>query len=116
MTECLVERHCTPCEGGVEPLTPEQCEELIRALHTDWSLGNDGLEISRTFNFPAYEHTLDFTNAVARIAISEDHHPVLTVAYGSCHVSFTTHAIGGLSDNDFICAAKVDRLVEATLD
>ena len=106
----LVTRQCKPCEGGVEPLTPEQVSELMAALHEDWVLSNDGLEISRRFEFPAYSRTLGFANAVAWIAISEGHHPVLTVSYGSCDVSYTTHAIDGLSDNDFICAAKIDRL------
>lgn len=107
----LVTRHCKPCEGGVEPLRPEQARELLQALHEDWNLSEDGLEISRRFEFPAYSRTLGFANAVAWIAISEGHHPVLTVSYGSCDVSYTTHAIGGLSDNDFICAAKIDRLM-----
>jgi 4a-hydroxytetrahydrobiopterin dehydratase len=112
MTAELTNRHCKPCEGGVEPLRPDQTDELLNALHDDWVLSDDGLEISRQFKFPAYSRTLGFANAVAWIAIMESHHPVLTVSYGSCDVSYTTHAIGGLSDNDFICAAKIDRLVE----
>lgn len=110
MSEDLAERRCKPCEGGVEPLRPDQCDALLAALHSDWSLCEDGLAISRTFEFPAYSRSLGFANAVAWIAITEGHHPVLTVAYGSCSVSYTTHAINGLSDNDFICAAKIDRL------
>ena len=82
----------------------------MRALDDNWVLSDDGLEISRTFEFPAYSRTLAFANAVAWIAITEGHHPVLTISYGNCDVSYTTHAINGLSDNDFICAAKVDRL------
>ena len=111
MTENLAARHCRPCEGGTTPLTREQSEQLMHGLHADWSLGADGLSISRTFGFPAYARTLGFANAAAWIAICEDHHPVLTVAYGSCTVCYTTHAINGLSDNDFICAAKLDRLI-----
>jgi len=114
MGEKLAERRCRPCEGGVEPLTNEQSRALLLALHDDWSLSDDGLEISRVFEFPAYSRTLGFANAVAWIAITEGHHPVLTVAYSTCRVSYTTHAIGGLSDNDFICAAKVDRLAAET--
>lgn len=114
MTKELANRRCKPCEGGVEPLRPDQTASLLQALHGDWQLSDNGLEISRRFDFPAYSRTLGFANAVAWIAISEGHHPVLTVSYGSCDVSYTTHAIGGLSDNDFICAAKIDRLaVEA---
>jgi len=91
-------------------LRRDQIESLLRALHDDWMLSDNGLEISRRFPFPAYSRTLGFANAVAWVAINEGHHPVLTVSYGSCDVSYTTHAIGGLSDNDFICAAKIDRL------
>ena len=110
MTEHLADRRCQPCEGGVEPLRSDQTAALLKALHVDWSLSDDGLQIERTFEFPAYSRSLGFANAVAWIAIVEGHHPVLTVSYGSCSVSYTTHAINGLSDNDFICAAKIDRL------
>jgi 4a-hydroxytetrahydrobiopterin dehydratase len=110
MTENLATKHCKPCEGGVEPLRAEQVEDLMPALHADWSVSDDGTSISRCFEFPAYSRTLGFTNAVAWIAITEGHHPDITFSYGYCIVSYTTHAIGGLSDNDFICAAKVDRL------
>lgn len=84
--------------------------QLIKAVDPDWTVSEDGLKISRRFEFPAYSRTLAFANAVAWIAITEGHHPVMTVSYGSCHVSYTTHAINGLSDNDFICASKIDRL------
>ena len=113
MTDNLANQSCKPCEGGTEPLTPEQVSKLLDAVHEDWVLSADGLEISRQFEFPAYSRTLGFANAVAWVAISEGHHPVLTVTYGSCGVSYTTHAINGLSDNDFICAAKIDRLLNA---
>ena len=115
MTADLAERRCKPCEGGVEPLTAEQADELLRGLDAGWSLAGDGLSITRSFEFPAYGQTLGFANAVAWIAIVEGHHPVLTIEYGRCEVSYTTHAINGLSDNDFICAAKIDRLAESTL-
>jgi 4a-hydroxytetrahydrobiopterin dehydratase len=110
MTTNLADKHCKPCEGGMEPLSLEQATELMKGLHADWTLSDDGLHISRRFCFPAYSRTLAFANAVAWIAIVEGHHPVLTVSYGDCVVSYTTHAIDGLSDNDFICAAKIDRL------
>lgn len=111
MDNDLTKRKCRPCEGDVEPLTREQAEKLLEALHPDWQLSEDALEISRTFEFPAYSRTLGFANAAAWIAISEGHHPELVVNYGSCKVSYSTHSINGLSDNDFICAAKTDRLV-----
>ena len=111
MNEDLANEHCKPCEGGTEPLRSDQVEALMRALHPEWSLSEEGLEIARNFSFPTYSRTLGFANAVAWIAITEGHHPELVVNYGTCDVSWTTHAINGLSDNDFICAAKVDRLV-----
>jgi len=112
MSSDLADRRCKPCEGGVEPLRADQTAALLEALHPDWSLTDDGLNINivRTFSFPAYSRSLGFANAVAWIAIVEGHHPVLTLKYGSCRVRYTTHAINGLSDNDFICAAKIDRL------
>lgn len=110
MSEELASRRCKPCEGGVEPLSADQARQLLKALHDDWGLSDDGLQISRCFKFPAYSRTLGFSNAVAWIAISEGHHPELIINYGTCEVSYTTHAINGLSDNDFICAAKIDRL------
>ena len=114
MAEKLAERRCKPCEGGVEPLRRDQADALLDALHDDWSIAEDSLSISRSFGFPVYSRTLAFANAVAWIAITEGHHPVLTISYGSCDVSYSTHAIDGLSDNDFICAAKIDRLAAAS--
>lgn len=109
----LAEKRCKPCEGGMQPLSREQSQELLAALDSAWSLAEDGKSISRSFEFSAYDRTLGFANAVAWIAMTEDHHPVLTVEYGCCRVSYTTHAINGLSDNDFICAAKIDRIAGA---
>ena len=106
----LVERRCKPCEGGVEPLSAESAAELKSALHAEWRLENDDKCLTRSFCFPAYSWTIAFANAVAWIATTEGHHPRMIVEYGACTVSFTTNAIDGLSDNDFICAAKVDRI------
>jgi 4a-hydroxytetrahydrobiopterin dehydratase len=106
----FADRKCTPCEGGVAPLTVTQAGEALQALHQDWNLGADGKSISRTFDFPAFSRTIAFTNAVAWIATVEGHHPEMTVSYGRCVVSYKTTAIDGLSENDFICAAKIDRI------
>jgi len=108
----LSSRHCKPCEGGAQPLQAKEAEKLLASLHADWRISDDGLEISRAVTFPAYSRSLGFANAVAWIAISEGHHPDLLLSYSKCIVSYTTHAIGGLSDNDFICAAKVDQLID----
>lgn len=111
MSEQLAGKHCKPCEGGVKPLSASAARAMLDTLHADWRMSADGEEISREFTFPAYSRSLGFANAVAWIAIVEGHHPDMLVCYGRCVVSFTTHAIGGLSENDFICAAKVDQLI-----
>ena len=108
----LVAKQCKPCEGGVEPLGADEVQRLLGELDDGWEVSDDGLEISRTFEFPAYSRSLGFANAVAWVAITQGHHPDITLSYSRCVVSWTTHAIGGLSDNDFICAAKVDALIE----
>ena len=107
----LVTRRCEPCEGGVPPLEPHAIEELMKALHENWSVIDDGKSITRTFEFAGYHRTISFVNALAWIAESEGHHPDLQVHYGKVVVLYTTHAIKGLSENDFICAAKIDRLL-----
>ncbi len=91
-------------------MTAAQAEETMTALHTGWSLSEDGKSIVRTFDFPAFSRTIAFVNAVAWVATVEGHHPEMKVSYGCCVVSYTTNAIDGLSENDFICAAKIDRL------
>jgi len=115
MTVCdLTDKHCKPCEGGVDPLNAGQAGELLTSLNADWSIAADGKEISRTFRFKNYYRTMAFVNALAWIAHAEDHHPDIEVGYNRCHVRYSTHAIGGLSENDFICAAKIDALLPAT--
>jgi 4a-hydroxytetrahydrobiopterin dehydratase len=106
----LKERHCTPCEGGGEPLLAEQAAVLLAQLADGWAVSSDGKQIYKDFTFKGFYKTMSFVNAVAWIANAENHHPDLEVGYGHCLVRFTTHAIDGLSDNDFICAAKIDSL------
>ena len=103
----LTTRQCKPCEGGVSPLTREEAENLLRHLN-GWKL--EGAVISKEYSFKNYYQTLAFVNATAWISHREDHHPDLTVGYNTCRVAYTTHAINGLSENDFICAAKIDAL------
>lgn len=111
MTEALTERKCTPCEGGTQPLERGKAEELLAQIDDDWSIDEDGRTIRREFRFKNFFRTMSFVNAVAWIANREDHHPDMEVGYNRCLVQFSTHAIGGLSDNDFICAAKIDALL-----
>lgn len=105
----LTTRKCKPCEGGVEPLEPAEVENLLKQLDS-WVLA-DGA-IAKTFSFKNHYQTLAFVNAVAWISHREDHHPDMTVGYNTCRVAYVTHAIDGLSVNDFICAAKVDKLFD----
>lgn len=107
----LTAKHCVPCEGGIAPLTREQSAQLMKQLHGDWQLGDDNKSIRREFKFKNFYHTMSFVNAVAHVANREDHHPDLEVGYNYCNIRYNTHAIGGLSENDFICAAKVDALL-----
>jgi 4a-hydroxytetrahydrobiopterin dehydratase len=106
----LTDRKCVPCEGGVTPLTRAAAEEVLLRLHEDWQLTADGTALKREWRFKDFFRTMSFVNAVAHVANLEDHHPDLEVGYGYCRVRYSTHAIGGLSENDFICAAKVDAI------
>ena len=109
MTE-LAEKHCVPCEGGISPLTREEADRYLKKLAPDWALTPDFKQIHKDFKFKGFQGTMFFVNAVAWIAQQEGHHPDLEVGFNHCLVRYTTHAIGGLSENDFICAAKIDKL------
>jgi 4a-hydroxytetrahydrobiopterin dehydratase len=104
----LAARRCKPCEGGVPPLTAAQAADLLSQVSSAWVLAEDAHAIRREFGFRDFYRTMSFVNALAHIANIEDHHPDLEVGYNYCRVTFTTHAIRGLSENDFVCAAKVD--------
>jgi 4a-hydroxytetrahydrobiopterin dehydratase len=106
----LAERRCVPCEGGVEPLTEAEARRSLIELDELWRLDATARHLSREFRFPNFFRVMSFVNAIAHIANEEDHHPDLELGYNYCRVRYTTHAIRGLSENDFICAAKIDRL------
>lgn len=108
--EPLARKRCIPCEGGVDPLTKEQAEELMKQLNQEWALVEGAGLLARSFSFPNFKKTIAFVNKVAVIAETENHHPDMTVSYDNVGVELTTHAIGGLSENDFILAAKIDEL------
>ena len=108
--EPLRERHCKPCEGGVPALSPQAAQQALQQLSGDWRLVEDGKAIRREFAFKDFYRTMSFVNALAHVANIEDHHPDLEVGYNYCRVRYSTHAIGGLSDNDLICAAKIDQI------
>jgi 4a-hydroxytetrahydrobiopterin dehydratase len=106
----LATKMCVPCEGGVPPLTLAKAKTLLKQLHKDWTIAKDVKSLKRSFKFKDFYRTMSFVNAVAHIANTEDHHPDLEVGYNYCRVTFATHSIGGLSQNDFISAAKLDLL------
>jgi 4a-hydroxytetrahydrobiopterin dehydratase len=105
----LVKSKCKSCDGGVSPLTAEEVAKLLKHLQ-GWA--HEGGVIAKTYQFKNYYQTLAFVNATAWISHREDHHPDIAVGYNQCRVSYVTHAINGLSQNDFICAAKLDALFE----
>lgn len=107
----LTSQKCQPCESGQEPMSKDNAQSYIHQL-TDWQLDDNGTTISKSFQFKGFYKTMAFVNAVAWIANNEGHHPDLEVGYNYCKIHFSTHAIGGLSENDFICAAKVDALFD----
>jgi 4a-hydroxytetrahydrobiopterin dehydratase len=104
----LAARKCKPCEGGTVPLSPAQAAALLAQVSGAWALTENAQAIRREFTFRDFYRTMSFVNALAHVANVEDHHPDLEVGYNYCRVTFTTHAIRGLSDNDFVCAAKID--------
>jgi len=107
----LTQKKCTPCEGGTPPLTKEKAEELLKQI-PEWEIGDDGKKISHTFALKNFVEAVNFINYVKDIAESEGHHPDLhLLSYKNVTVDLKTHAIGGLSENDFIVAAKIDVLV-----
>ena len=106
----LTSKHCAPCEGGVPPLSAQQIRELLPAVPA-WKVTPDGKRIRREWRVRDFATALDFFNRVGQIAEGEDHHPDLHLTgYRNVAIELSTHAVGGLTENDFILAAKIDRL------
>lgn len=103
----LITTHCVPRKGTADALSAATVAELA-ALLPDWRI--EGNELRREFRFRDFHQTMGFVNAVAWMANREDHHPDLEVGYNYCRMRWSTHDVGGLSLNDFLCAAKVDAL------
>ena len=106
----LAKKKCIPCEGGVDPMDEAEARKLLPELHEDWMLIDGGRILARTFNFKNFVETMQFVNKVAEVAEAEQHHPDMSVSYNTLSIELTTHAIDGLSENDFIVAAKIDEL------
>jgi 4a-hydroxytetrahydrobiopterin dehydratase len=111
----LAERPCTPCRGGVNPLTPSECASYLAEV-PDWELRNEGRVVARRFRFPDYRRALAFANAVSVLAEETLHHPELVLGFGFCEVSLTTRKISGLHESDFVMAARIDALASGPLD
>src|SRR5690606_38615557 len=108
--EELQTKRCRPCEGGVEPLKPLEIAQLLQAL-PQWSLSEDGKHIMRKWKMKDFKSSMQFLNRVAEIAESENHHPDLHLTgYREVAIELSTHAVGGLSENDFVLAAKIDQI------
>ena len=103
----FAKRKCVPCEGGVSPYGDEEARKMLKSLK-GWIIENNTLV--KLYPFTNYYQNMAVVNALEWISQREDHHPDLQVGYNKCRVEYTTHAIGGLSENDFICAAKCDAL------
>lgn len=111
----LTQKHCVPCEGGTPPLTNEE-EDRLKQQTPDWILlRNDGTtivhKIRRQFTFTDFTEAITFVNKIADIANKEGHHPDIYIFYNKVQLELFTHAVGGLSENDFIMAAKIDKLL-----
>ena len=100
---------CVGCEGGIPALSAEEINQLILEI-PQWQVNSEHTVINRRFEFKGFYKTMAFVNAIAWIANQENHHPDMEVGYNYCLVKFTTHAINGLTKNDFICAAKINQL------
>ena len=107
MNDDLQHRHCLPLEGAA-PMGKTDIEAHLASV-PGWALADGAIE--RTFTFPDFHQTIAFVNALAWVAQREDHHPELQVGYSRCTVRFNTHSVGGISVNDFICAAKLNALI-----
>ncbi len=110
-TTSLTDKTCTPCRGGVPPLTHEEAE-AFRASVKDWELLDDAQRIQREFRFKNFREALHFVAEVGELAETEGHHPDVCFGWGHAEVSLQTKKIKGLHENDFIMAAKIDRLFD----
>ena len=106
----LTEKHCTPCQGGIDPMTRDEAERYLADV-PGWELSKDATRISRKFKTKDFAEAQAVANKAGDVAEQEDHHPDIRFGYGWCEVEIQTHAIDGLHENDFIYAAKVNEAV-----
>lgn len=108
-TECLVNKSCSPCQGGVPPLEDRKIRELLEELNNEWLLNSAG-HLYKEYSFKNFKGPMTFANKITEIAEEEGHHPNLTIAWGVCAVEIWTHKIDGLTESDFILAAKIESI------
>ncbi len=106
----LAQKKCVPCRGGTPPLSTDQVKEYLGAV-PQWTVSADGKRISRTFTFKDFVQAMKFVNKVAEVAEAQGHHPDIHIHWNKVELELWTHAIGGLHENDFVMAARTDRLV-----
>ncbi len=107
----LSDVHCKPCNGEVPPLDSGAITNLFEKLDDDWALAADGKSITRHFKFKGFAKAVHMANLCSWLADREGHHPDIAFGWGYCQVTLTTHDIDGLSENDFIWAARLDALL-----
>jgi 4a-hydroxytetrahydrobiopterin dehydratase len=109
----LAAKSCVPCRGGIAPLTESEAGRMLSAT-SDWKLEQKGTRLARRFEFEDFRKAMEFVNRVADVAEEEGHHPDIAIHWNKVDLVLWTHKIGGLHENDFILAAKVDRLLESS--
>lgn len=111
MTTCnLADKTCEPCAGGIDPFDAATARDHVAQL-TDWTLSDDATQITRRFAFKGFAKAVEMANLAAWLGNKQGHHPDIAFGWGYCAVTFTTHEAGGLTENDLICAARLDALV-----
>ena len=111
MTNDLSNKICEPCQGGIAALEVEAATEFMDQLHQDWALADAGKALVRRMEFKGFAKPVYHANLAAFLGDQEGHHPDIRFGWGYCEIEFTTHDVAGLTQNDFICAAKYDRMV-----
>ncbi len=111
MTESLADKKCIPCRGGIPPLQGQDVQKFQQSVPT-WTIVNDH-HLHREFRFPDFKQALDFVNRVGALAEEQGHHPDILLAWGKAGITLWTHKIDGLTESDFIMAAKIDRLAQS---
>lgn len=107
--ECLLNKNCQPCQGGVPPLPSEDVKRLLKELIQKWSLNTAG-HLYKEYKFNDFMGPMNLANKIAKLSEREAHHPDIKISWGMCAIEIWTHKINGLTESDFILAAKIDSL------